>query len=227
MFGPVQPTRYDLAFSLFGIPVRVTPWFWLAGVLLGWGLMRDPQEGMMRMLIWLGVVFVSILVHEMGHATVAALFGYPPRIMLYQFGGMAMFEPTHHYTTARSILISAAGPAFGFALGMAVIVVTLLVDPANLSSLGSFAIEQLIWVNIAWTCVNLLPVLPLDGGQICRDVCIAVSPRAGMTVSLSISVAVAGLVGAGFLYISMTYAGIFFIVMAVQNFQELQHRRSF
>ena len=225
MFGPVQPTRYDLAFSLFGIPVRVTPWFWLAGVILGFDLLSDPRQGMLLMLIWLAVVFVSILVHEMGHATVAALFGYPPRIMLYQFGGLAMFEPTHRYSTARAILISAAGPAFGFALGMAVIVVSLLVDPASISQFGSFAITQLIWVNIAWTCVNLLPVLPLDGGQICRDVCISASPRKGMTVALTISIVVAGLVGAGFLYISMTYAGLLFIFMAIQSYQELQHRR--
>src|SRR5262245_36001714 len=119
MFGPIQPTRYDLAFSLFGIPVRVIPWFWLAGVLLGFDWVRDPDQGPLLLLIWLGVMFLSILVHELGHACFAALFGYPPSILLYQFGGVTLFQPTHGYSTAKAILITAAGPAFGAALAIA------------------------------------------------------------------------------------------------------------
>ncbi|MEZ6147021.1 MAG: hypothetical protein R3B91_16710 [Planctomycetaceae bacterium] len=83
MFGPVQPTPYDLTFSLFGIPVRVIAWFWLTAVILGFSSVHIGPE---YLLAWVAIVFVSILVHELGHALVAAAFGYPPRILLYHFG---------------------------------------------------------------------------------------------------------------------------------------------
>jgi stage IV sporulation protein FB len=225
MFGPVQPTQYDLAFSLFGIPVRVTPWFWLTGVLMGYGLLQDRDQGLVLLLIWLGVTFVSILVHELGHALTAALFGYPPRIMLYHFGGVAMFDPDRGYSTAKAILILAAGPAFGFALGVAAVVTNIFL-PADTSYLVDFTIAQLIWVNIAWTLVNLLPVFPLDGGQICREVCLAASPYRGIFVALWISIIVGGLVAAGFLFIQEMYPALLFGVLAIQSYQELQHRRA-
>jgi Zn-dependent protease len=226
MFGPVQPTRYDLAFSVIGIPVRVTPWFWLAGVLLGFDLLQVPDQGPILLLIWLGVVFVSILVHELGHATVAALCGYPPSIMLYQFGGMAFYQPTHGYSTAKAILITAAGPAFGFSLGIAAFVATVVIGPGNLTRLADFTLGQLIYVNIAWTILNVMPVLPLDGGNICREVCLAASPRRGIFVALWISIIVAGLIGAGLMFLRQTFSGLMFLMLAMQNYQELQQRRA-
>ena len=225
MFGPVQPTRYDLAFSLFGIPVRVIPWFWLTGVLLGFNLVRDPDQGLLLLLIWLGVMFVSILVHELGHACFAALFGYPPSILLYQFGGLTLYQPTHGYSTARSILITAAGPLFGVVLAIASFV-ALSFTTDGAPDLLTTALGMLLQINIFWTVLNVMPVLPLDGGQICRDVCIAASPRRGIFVALSISIVTAGVIGAGLLYFRLTFAGIMFLLLAFQNFQELQQRRS-
>ena len=105
------PTRFDLKFFLFGIPVRVHPAFWIVGLLLGY------QKGDLRLtFIWLVVLFVSILVHEMGHALTARKFGWPPNILLYHFGGLAMFQPTFGWSRKRSILISLAGPGAGFLL---------------------------------------------------------------------------------------------------------------
>ncbi|GAF97863.1 unnamed protein product, partial [marine sediment metagenome] len=60
------PTQADLNFRLFGFNVRVSPWFWLLAVILGAGGIgggTPPRE----ILIWVAVVFVSILVHEFGH----------------------------------------------------------------------------------------------------------------------------------------------------------------
>ncbi|MFO1093658.1 MAG: site-2 protease family protein [Planctomycetaceae bacterium] len=225
-FGPVQATQYDLQFTLFGFPVRVTPWFWLTGVMLGFDLLQNRENGLLLLLMWLGVLFVSILVHELGHATIANLFGYPPSIVLYHFGGLAFYEPAYGYTTPKAILISFAGPAFGFVLGGAVYGLSQLVPPENVSYVGRFALAQLFWVNIAWGLVNLLPVLPLDGGQITREVCLSASPYRGMTVTQWISIIVAGCVGAWFLVDGQRYNGLFFILLAVQNYRELQQRRA-
>ena len=110
MLGPVQPTEYDLQFSVFGIPVRVIPTFWLLAALLGWSLI---QLGLIYVLVWILVVFVSILAHELGHALTAARLGYPPRIFLYHFGGVAMFRASiqgvHNVTFSQKWTHQVAG----------------------------------------------------------------------------------------------------------------------
>src|SRR5262245_1781127 len=100
MLGNASPTPFDLRFAVFGIPVRVHPFFWLFSALLGWDA-RDPN----RMFLWIACVFVSILVHELGHALTALWFGWPPEIVLYSFGGYAAYNPTWNYTTGRRVLV--------------------------------------------------------------------------------------------------------------------------
>lgn len=226
MFGSLQPTSYDLQFSLFGIPVRVMPWFWVAAVILGWTATRLGFEFLAA---WVAIVFVSILVHEMGHALMAAAFGYPPRIVMYHFGGLAMFEPYSRFTTGKSILITLAGPGAGFILfGLTLFVNVMLFQTGavqELSPLADFILTQMIFVNLVWGLVNLLPVLPLDGGQICRDVCTSISPHRGMEASLVIAIAVGAAVAVFALRQQQLYMGILFGMLAFENFQELQRRR--
>ena len=230
MFGPIQPTRYDVAFSLFGIPVRVLPWHWLISVMLGWNLMNDRENGPILLLMWVAIVFFSILIHELGHALAARLFGYDPHIYLYHFGGLAVFEPYRDYTTARSILITLAGPAAGFALGFGTLAGALIATGGRGWHFDHVLLDEavwmLLWVNIFWSMINLLPVLPLDGGQVCRDVCLAASPRNGMNVALWISIVVAALTGfAAWRLLGSLYMAIMFGFLVVQSYQEYQARR--
>src|SRR5690606_19365923 len=106
MFGTVQETPYDLRFSLLGVPIRVSVWFWVAGTVLGYG---ELKQGVEYLLAWLLVLFVSILVHEMGHALTARWFGHSPQVLLYHFGGLAYYQPFRNHTRAKSIAISFAG----------------------------------------------------------------------------------------------------------------------
>ena len=73
-----QPTAYDLQFRVAGIPVRVHPLFWLMTLILGAQGKPGPE-----LLIWVAVVFVSVLAHELGHACLHRYFGQPARIVLY------------------------------------------------------------------------------------------------------------------------------------------------
>ena len=216
MLGPVQPTQYDLTFSLFGIPVRVSPMFWLMGVILGFDYVNAPRDGLLLLLIWVAVVFVSILVHELGHALTALAFGYPPRIMLYHFGGLAMFEPYRDYTTAKAILILLAGPGAGFLLFGISIAASLFLPDGRLTG---ETVDMLVWVNLFWGLLNLVPVLPLDGGQICREVCLSLNPSRGLTWALWISIVVGGHAGAGLFAVHMRFAAIMFLLLAVQSYQ--------
>ena len=60
MFGNEQPTAFDIKFRLAGIPVRVTPWFWIIMLLLGSHLFNDPDFGPLYLLLWVVCGFVSV-----------------------------------------------------------------------------------------------------------------------------------------------------------------------
>lgn len=230
MFGPVQPTQFDLYFSLFGIPVRVIPTFWLVGALFGFPLLQEGRGDLV--LIWIACLFVSILVHEMGHALSAQAFGWPPQVFLYHFGGLAVFDPWRGYTMGRSIFISFAGPAAGFLLFGLVVAVELLLNQRGVvtndywSPLGQ-AFIQLKFINLYWGLVNLLPVLPLDGGRICEALCSHFIRRGNAAdLTLKIGIGVGAVAAVFFFSQGRTYAGVLFALLAYQNFQAYQQRHS-
>src|SRR3954464_9130641 len=84
--GEPPASQADLHFRVFGFPVRVHPLFWIVSLLMGLGSgPADPQ----RTLVWVAVVFVSVLLHELGHGSVQKFYGGHPWITLYSFGGLA------------------------------------------------------------------------------------------------------------------------------------------
>jgi Zn-dependent protease len=152
-----------LKFSLFGVPVAVEGWFWLTTALLGGGATAHRPDELARVLVWVGVVFVSILVHELGHALAGGYYGASPWVRLHGFGGVT-FLPGARLTRSRSIVVSAAGPAAGLLLGLVIFTVSRM--GLDLPSLARLAIMDGLYVNFVWTLINLLPISPLDGGQI-------------------------------------------------------------
>lgn len=223
MIGPVQPTPYDLDFSLLGIPVRVSPWFWLMAVMLGWGA---TQLGMQFLGLWVLAVFVSILWHEFGHALAARSLGYSPHVLLYQFGGLAMYAPTSRFTLMRSLLITAAGPGAGFVLaGLVWTIRELLIQyRVEVTLEVIFFVKQMLYINLFWSAMNLLPVVPLDGGQICRDLLLMYNPRTGVTRALQIGVVVGAGIAIWAFTAQETYIAIMFAILAAGSWRELQQR---
>ena len=227
MLGNVAPTEFDLRFSLFGIPVRVHPLFWAVAAYMGWNG-EDPK----MTLIWIACVFISILVHELGHAVMAKYFGWPPEIVLYHFGGLAIYQPYSGLTTQRSIIISAAGPLAGFGLYGAVLFFKHASIrygfwnnlSAEMLDYISAAFYYLLFINLYWGLINLAPVLPLDGGHICDDICKSVKRYRGDILALQISMVVAVGLAAYFFMHHERYAGILFALFAFFNFQAYQQR---
>ena len=222
MLGNVEPTPFDLNFSLFGIPVRIHPFFWLFSTILGWNA-RDPKV----VVIWVGCVFISILIHELGHALTAQAYGWPPHIVLYSFGGYASFQPTWGYTTARAILISFAGPGAGFVLFGIVFGIEFLLAyrGVEVSHYGNVAFHYMEFINFWWGMVNLLPVYPLDGGQISRSALSHWRPHDGVDISLKISLVVAGAMAVWLFSLGMTFNALLFASLAFENIQMLQRGR--
>ena len=224
MFGQIAPTEFDLRFSIFGIPVRVHPFFWLVAALMGSSTLSDPRLGPPYLFVWIACLFFSILIHELGHALTAKSFGWPPEIMLYFMGGVAMFRPGVGFTASRSILISFAGPCAGFMLFGVVIAAWFGLESGGveLHPLVKDAFWNLSYINVIWGLVNLLPVLPLDGGRICESVCTSLRPRDGELWALRIGMVFSGGVGLLFLSLKMMFAGILFGYLCFTNFQMYQ-----
>ena len=95
----------SLSFRLGRIPVRILPSFFLTTVVLNFGLVQaDPR----KLVVWLAIVFASVLVHELGHALAGISFGLQPRIDLHGFGGTTSWAAAGRTSPAKRIVISLA-----------------------------------------------------------------------------------------------------------------------
>jgi membrane-associated protease RseP (regulator of RpoE activity) len=222
MLGNVAPTPFDLNFSLFGIPVRVHPFFWIFSAVMGWG------SGNLKMIVlWVACVFVSILIHELGHALTAKSYGWPPHIVLFAFGGYASYQPTWGKTTGRTLLILFAGPGAGFIFYFLICAAERLMEMqgVRLGATARDVIGDLKWINLGWGLINLLPVYPLDGGQITYTAFGHLFPRSGADFALKLSLLIAGMIAAFSFWIGQTYIGLLFGSLAFENLQLLQGPR--
>lgn len=249
-------SAYDLKFSLFGYHVRVFWAFWLMALLLGWNwsnglnqaaawLGADSPGAPVLLMIWIAAVFVSILVHELGHALAFSYYGTESHIVLYHFGGLAIPGSFGQWNAARrrslgpkeNIVISAAGPglqlllgglvwAIGWAAGVRMDLLGLSIGPTE-EYPGSMAVYALfgalLWPSVFWALINLVPIYPLDGGQILRSALRLTNVARPDYVSVMVSVACGGLLGVFFLTRGNTIAGIMFIMLAANNFQSMQY----
>ena len=246
LFQQLPPTRYDLRFSIAAIPVSVHPSFWLIALLFG------ASGDVLLLPIWVLVVFVSILIHELGHAFAFRRYGQRSQILLYFGGGLTLPEPVYWgggyasvgLTANQQIFISLAGPGAGFLFAALIIFLVTVMGgsvlttrlfgliPLPLNALLPFGgrilsvmISMLLWVNIFWGLINLVPVYPLDGGSITRNALIQVDPIDGVRKSLWISVIAGGLVAlAGLIFLRSIFMALLFGLLAFQSFQSLQRR---
>lgn len=242
-FQPPPPTRYDLKFSLAGIPVRVHPLFWLLTIFLGLS-----AGSLIQLLIWVVAVFISILIHEMGHALAMRRYGQDSFIVLHMMGGLAVPQSSRwggraSTDTTEQIIISLAGPFAGFLFAILVLALVLAlggsasvhwllgfipIPGAFLPSggfIGNSIISVLLLVNVFWGLFNLIPVYPLDGGNVSRNLFIKADPWDGFRKSLWLST-IAGAIMAvvGLFYLRSIWMGLLFGLLAFQSYQTIQGR---
>lgn len=151
--------------SIGDIPLFVSPWYLLIA-LYGATIWGDVAVGG----LWVLCLTVSLLVHELGHAMVARHYRLGPRIMLHGFGGLCIHERAER--DAHDAWIIAAGPAAGLALGFIALATRAALratdSPALDAPLVGTGLGMLVWLNVFWSLVNLVPLWPLDGGQLFR-----------------------------------------------------------
>lgn len=238
MFGGAGQTEFDLRFSIGRIPIRVHPIFWLCAAIISW---QGPRMDLTA--IGVIVVFVSVLVHELGHAVTSRMFGYPSEIVLYFFGGYAT---TQRQSTWKDITTLFAGPGAGFVLFAITLFLAMMGQNGGwISGLPIIwqeriihAVRFLLFANLVWSLLNLIPVLPLDGGQICREICLWISPRDGMRWALIIAIGTSGLLaiygaicirnGVGMFGVAEPrLPTLFFGLMCFQNIQLYQSQQRY
>jgi Zn-dependent protease len=214
-------------FKIAGIPVHVQPVFFVISGLFG---LRYIDENVLLLPIWMATTFVSILVHELGHGVALKVFGQPSAIVLHGFGGVTISQRRAALSRARGIAVSLAGSLTALAL---------LWYPARTALGSDWGVEQLIdyalsgaedinwwrplqflaFQNLWWSVANLLPIRPLDGGNVTAELF-------GMPRARRISVGVA--IGAAVWAFTegQTYAAFFALFLAFNNYQEIRAEQS-
>lgn len=159
--------------SFAGAAVVIEPAFLLLGAyIVGSAVLREGAGAVPSALIFVAVIFAAILIHELGHAAMAAALNIPSkRIVLTFFGGYVQFarEPQHGW---QEIAVSAAGP--GANLASYVLIASLLpvlaptLSPGDGSATLLNALNTFGYASLLLGVFNLLPGFPLDGGHILR-----------------------------------------------------------
>jgi stage IV sporulation protein FB len=205
-------------FTFLGFPVRVDWTFWLVSALMSGAISMTGRDMFVHLAVWIGAVFVSILWHELGHAQAFKKYGGHAEILLYSMGGLCIPIGKSHHTRHESMWISAAGPGASLFLFGVVLAVHWFTPLGSSSRIAGLLIGNLLWINGFWTLVNLLPVLPLDGGQIFQ----AFMSNKNPSIVPQVGMVVAGLVAIYGFYIGLFFMAIFFIYLAHSNWQRSQ-----
>lgn len=244
-------TDYDIKFSMFGFPVRVHPGFFIAPIAFGRGLITGADNVGVALLIVTAIFFVSILLHELGHSLAFKYFGIDSKIVLHWMGGLAIPDQNRTWgsqnrgmglSANEQMIVSFAGPlsnilqaaaavAIGFAIGGQIEIVRILIPMPVVTFhetmfAGNYEFFMLFYgfvvLNLLWAMLNLMPVFPLDGGQMARAFMSKIDSRDGVRNSIFLSIGTAALLTVYALTTGSTFMAIFFGFMAFSSWQMLQ-----
>ena len=206
-------------FSIFGIPVEVQPFFWVTLVLIGGALGADSASAILQTMLFVLAGFVSILVHELGHALTARKFGAHSSIVLQAFGGLAQHSGVH-LSRPQAFVVTAVGPLLQIGLGL--VVWFTLPHLTNLKPHASYFFFTLMSISFIWALLNLLPILPLDGGQMLHAI---LGPKR-VKITLWTTIICAVVIGGGYFMKTGSFIlPIFMGLFAWQAFQALKQER--
>ncbi len=212
--------------------------FWVNAALLGGALNASGPEAFQALLVWMAVVFVSILIHELGHAFAMRQLGdRRVGIVLFAMGGYA--QGSLPRTRGQDVWVTAAGPLAQIVGAALVALVAAALGIVWLKQMGSFleglfqhglyvpstapllvqAVYLFVGSSVFWAILNLVPVLPLDGGRIAA----AIGGPRGQKAVLGLGMVCALLLAAVLWFQFRAPIGtILFCVLAYNNFQQLR-----
>lgn len=187
------------------MPVTVRSSFLIVAALIGFVGVGSIEQT----IAWIVIVFVSILIHELGHAFTARRFGSNVAIELNGLGGLTRWAVAEdELTPGRRALIAASGSAVGLAFGGLVWLVASRFGPYE--PLAAFILENTIYVNVFWGVLNWLPIRPLDGGHLLESLLEKIAPARADSIARVVFIITA----AGALALAIRFRLIFIAVLS-------------
>lgn len=201
------------------ISLHIYPIFWVVAALIGLMTSSHLSGGdiFLGIAIWVGIVFVSVLIHEFGHALTAVAFGQNAYIELVAMGGL-----THR--TGRKLrlwqdfIVVFNGPLAGFLLYLfAGFLNKTFITP---NTLTYYIFLNLKNANLIWTIFNLLPIYPLDGGHLFSIIMNSIFGIKGLRASFLISCLFSAFLGIYFFMLGGNFfLGSIFFLFAFENYR--------
>ena len=156
--------------SVFGIPLFIDPSWFFVLILVTVSYSLTWQNEGWQGLEWVAgfvmalLLFSSVLLHELGHSLVARSQGISVNsITLFLFGGVASIAEESK-TPGQAFQVAIAGPSVSLILFVTLILLSQVIPVAPVQVIT----ERLAWVNLVLALFNLIPGLPLDGGQVLK-----------------------------------------------------------
>lgn len=202
------------------IPIRIHPLFWLIAFFIGWMWTLSFTGALLCVL----VILFSVLFHELGHALTAVLFGQKTRIELAAFGGFT-YREGRKLKLWEEFFVVLNGPIAGFLLFLAAYIVYSNITIEN--KLFLFAIKFTFMANLFWTIINLVPVLPLDGGHLLSIILEAIFGFKGVKIAIVTGLVIAIAICIFFFVIGQFLIGALFLILTFESFRSLRYYKIF
>ena len=168
----IRPHRWSLVVArVWSIDIRVHVSFLVLVALFVVAAPEPGALGVLWSLLWLVVVFGSVVVHELAHCVVARRRGATVHeIMLFPLGGISKLERLPE-NASDEFAVAVVGPLTSLGLGVGAAVLCFATGgrlvPIDLVT-GAW-LARIAWLNLILGVFNLLPAFPLDGGRVFRS----------------------------------------------------------
>lgn len=209
--GSIRGTTIDVDFN-FGFLV-------LLFVVLNY----RAEQGIHYALLWIPILFISVLVHELAHAAMIGAFGFgSSQIVLTGMGGVTINR--RRARPWQDLFISIAGPASSFALYFLCVWVMRNLPIAQTDRMLLALLPAMAWANRVWGLFNLIPLAPLDGGHAVRDFFrMFLNERKSFVVAIWIGIVVGALAAVYLLLARAFFVALYIGWFVYMAFQQWQH----
>jgi Zn-dependent protease len=187
----------------------------------------DAQRGIQYALLWIPVLFISVLIHELAHAAMIGVFGFgSSQIVLTGMGGVTFNR--RQAKPWQDMLISLAGPLSSFGLMYLCKWIYVAAPAVRQDAFVAALLPFMYAANYFWGMFNLIPVAPLDGGHAVREFFnIFLRDRESFIVYVWIAMIVGGAISVWF-FVGRNFLLAFYIAWFVYvAFGQWQHFRRY
>lgn len=153
--------------KMFSVPIHI---HWSYLFLVGGIIFFSPINAgttlytLIYKVLLMVIMTISVLAHELGHVLMARRLGFNPiKIVLFALGGQAHIDMPSVTFDGRRALVTFAGPATNLLLGL---IAFLLLTVCAKFAIINVLLTTILVVNVLIGILNLIPIIPLDGGRL-------------------------------------------------------------